>query len=163
MSGSIVQLALSVFGACGGPLAGLFYLGGMVPKANWIGAFSGSLTAIVFNMWIAVGSQIYGAKPVKLIQNRTSGCFLNNFTVTTNEPSMFNHNASINTTPYGVFGPSSMSVNSQVSSDEGFFLYNLSYTWYGFIGFFLTLILGVIVSLFTGMYKTRQEKRNFLL
>lgn len=31
-----LQMALSVFGGCGGPLAGLFFLGGLVPKANWI-------------------------------------------------------------------------------------------------------------------------------
>ncbi|XP_021339399.1 sodium-dependent multivitamin transporter-like [Mizuhopecten yessoensis] len=87
MSGSVVQMSLSAAGACGGPLAGLFFLGGMVPKANWVGAVIGSVTALVFNIWIP---------------------------------------------------------------EEVFFLYNVSYTWYGFIGFFLTLIIGTVVSLCTG-------------
>ncbi|XP_033759489.1 sodium-dependent multivitamin transporter-like [Pecten maximus] len=34
MSGSIIQMAGVVFGACGGPLLGLYFLGRMIPKAN---------------------------------------------------------------------------------------------------------------------------------
>ncbi|OWF37094.1 sodium-coupled monocarboxylate transporter 2-like [Mizuhopecten yessoensis] len=150
MSGSITQMALSVFGACGGPLAGLFFLGGMIPKANWIGAMVGSLTALAFNMWITVGSQMYGAKPVKLTQNPTSGCFPNNLVVTMNDTSMYSYNSTMNTTPFGDAGHSSMSSNGVIAPDEAFFLYNVSYVWYGLIGFCLTLIIGIVVSWLTG-------------
>ncbi|XP_021340035.1 sodium-coupled monocarboxylate transporter 1-like, partial [Mizuhopecten yessoensis] len=108
-SGSINQIALSVLGACGGPLVGLFFLGGMIPKANWIGAIVGSLITMSFNIWLSVGGQIYGKRPVKLIQNPTSGCYPNNFTVSMNESFIYSYNLTINTTPYDVNGTSSMS------------------------------------------------------
>ncbi|XP_033733845.1 sodium-coupled monocarboxylate transporter 2-like isoform X2 [Pecten maximus] len=150
MSGSITQMALSVFGACGGPLAGLFFLGGMIPKANWKGAISGSLMTLAFNIWMAVSSQMYGAKPVKLLQNPTSGCFPGNLTVTMNESTMHTYNTTMKLTVYNVTGHSSFIQTSPVTPDDGFFLYNVSYVWYGFIGFSLTLIIGTVVSLCTG-------------
>ena len=33
-------MAMAFFGACGGPLGGLFFLGGMFPNTNWIVSIS---------------------------------------------------------------------------------------------------------------------------
>ncbi|XP_069118834.1 sodium-coupled monocarboxylate transporter 1-like [Argopecten irradians] len=149
MSGSITQMALSVFGACGGPLAGLFFLGGMVRKANWKGAIIGSILTLGFNIWMVVAAQMNGNKPVKLAQNPTSGCFPRNVTTGSSDFSMYNYSTSMN--PIVDNATSAFTSDTQASSDDGFFLYNVSYVWYGFIGFFLTLIIGTIVSVCTGM------------
>ncbi|XP_060071967.1 sodium-coupled monocarboxylate transporter 1-like [Ylistrum balloti] len=148
LPGSVMQMAGIVFGACGGPMSGLFYLGGMVPKANWIGAIVGSVTALVFNIWIAVGAQLYGNRPEILQFNPTNRCFPDNITTTMVESTTYNYN--ITTASYDTSGYSSQPINNHNTSDEGFFLYNVSYTWYGFTGFFLTLIVGTVVSLCTG-------------
>ncbi|XP_060071965.1 sodium-coupled monocarboxylate transporter 2-like [Ylistrum balloti] len=150
MSGSITQMALSIFGACGGPLAGLFFLGGMIPKANWKGATFGSLLSLGFNIWMTVSSQMYGSKPAALIRNPTSGCFHDNATATMNNLSINSFNTTLHTPPYDINGYTNDSSNSLGSPDEGFFLYNISYVWYGLIGFLLTLMLGTVVSLCTG-------------
>ncbi|XP_069116037.1 sodium-coupled monocarboxylate transporter 2-like [Argopecten irradians] len=150
MSGSVIQIFAVVSGACGaGPLAGLFFLGGMVPKANWIGAIVGSLASIFCTSWLALGAQIYGTQPERLAHNPTSGCSVNNIKSVINKTQI--NKTTFDT--YGLNGSSSVSADGQVisySSNAGFSLYDLSYTWYGFIGFFLTLIVGTIVSLCTG-------------
>ncbi|XP_021339477.1 sodium-coupled monocarboxylate transporter 1-like isoform X2 [Mizuhopecten yessoensis] len=75
--GPITQLALAIFGACGGPMAGLFFLGGLFPSANWIGALVGSLSAIVINMWVVLGGQLFGSAPARLEPITTQGCYPN--------------------------------------------------------------------------------------
>ncbi|XP_060071966.1 sodium-coupled monocarboxylate transporter 1-like [Ylistrum balloti] len=77
VSGPITQITLAIFGACGGPMGGLFFLGGLFPNANWLGALVGSVSALVINMWIAIGAQLYGSAPVRLEPITTSGCFAN--------------------------------------------------------------------------------------
>ncbi|XP_021344579.1 sodium-dependent multivitamin transporter-like, partial [Mizuhopecten yessoensis] len=114
------------------------------------GAIVGSMTALIFDIWIAVGAQLYGKRPVKLIQNPISGCFPNNLTVAMNASLVNIYNTTMTSTPYDEAGHISMPSNSQVTSNEGFFLYNISYVWYGFMGFFLTLIIGIFVSLCSG-------------
>ncbi|XP_060071970.1 sodium-coupled monocarboxylate transporter 2-like [Ylistrum balloti] len=150
MPGSVIQTTGIVFGACGGPLAGLFYLGGMTTKANWIGALAGSVTAFVFNIWIIVGAQLYGNSPLYLKFNPTSQCLPDNRTVTVGHLSAYIYNSTIATTSYDTTGDFSQSTDTLITSDEGFFLYDVSFLWYAFIGFFLTLIVGIVVSLCTG-------------
>ncbi|XP_033733658.1 sodium-coupled monocarboxylate transporter 2-like [Pecten maximus] len=162
MTGSVVQITVVVFGACGGPLAGLFFLGGMIPKANWKGAIIGIVTSLAFTIWITIGAQLYGKRPVKLTQNPTSGCFPGNQTVTIDEPSMYSYNDTTTSSLYDVTGNPSVSPNNPIKSDDSFFLYNVSYVWYGFIGFFLTLIIGTVVSLCTGGDCRKPVKANLI-
>ncbi|XP_069116027.1 sodium-coupled monocarboxylate transporter 2-like isoform X2 [Argopecten irradians] len=150
MSGTITQMGLSIFGACGGPLAGLFFLGGMVPKANSKGAVFGALAALVFNVWMAVGSQMYGSRPRALTPNPMTGCFSDNITDTMNISSLYFLNTTEYASRYDVSGNLSVPVNNITTPEEGFYLYNVSYVWYGLIGFTLTLIIGTLVSLLTG-------------
>ncbi|XP_069116032.1 sodium-coupled monocarboxylate transporter 2-like [Argopecten irradians] len=150
MSGSIQEMSLSVFGACGGPLAGLFFLGGMVPRANWKGAMTGSIITLVFNIWIVLGAQMTGGKSAKLVRNPTDGCYPGNDTLTMNVTSLYSYNTATTSTFYNTTGLPGVVSDSPNVQDEGFFLYNLSYVWYGFIGFFATLIIGTLVSLCTG-------------
>ncbi|KAH3850928.1 hypothetical protein DPMN_093404 [Dreissena polymorpha] len=36
LSGPVTQITLTTFGAAGGPMAGIFFLGAVFPQANWI-------------------------------------------------------------------------------------------------------------------------------
>ncbi|XP_069104835.1 sodium-dependent multivitamin transporter-like [Argopecten irradians] len=141
LPGSMIQMVMVVFGACGGPLAGLYFLGGMVPIANYIGALVGTVTALILNMWIATGGMLHGKRRIKLPQNPTTGCILGNVTGTVTAPT-------INTIMYNI--TTNKPEVGSVPSDEGFVLYDVSYLWYGFIGFSITLIIGSAVSVCTG-------------
>ncbi|XP_033730947.1 uncharacterized protein LOC117320462 [Pecten maximus] len=103
---------------------------------------------MMLNIWIAVGGIFYGKRPVKLAQNPTSGCFPGNLTVTMNGSSMYSYDTT--TSLYDITGNLTMSQSDPTTSSKGFFLYDISYTWYGLIGFLLTMIIGTVVSLSTG-------------
>ena len=53
---------MSLFGVIGGPVLGLFILGIFVPFANSKGAIAGTLSSILFTIWIFVGSTVYEIK-----------------------------------------------------------------------------------------------------
>lgn len=54
--GSIMQLALAINGAMGGPILGLFSLGIFVESANELGSVIGILLSLAFSVWIVFGS-----------------------------------------------------------------------------------------------------------
>lgn len=53
--GSIMQLALAINGAMGGPILGLFSLGIFVEAANEIGSVIGTVVSLALSMWIIFG------------------------------------------------------------------------------------------------------------
>ncbi|XP_069116035.1 sodium-coupled monocarboxylate transporter 1-like [Argopecten irradians] len=154
ISGPITQICFAIFGACGGPMAGLFFLGGLFPNANWIGALVGSLSAMIINMWIAIGGQLYGTAPVPLEPITTIGCFPGD---TSTSDGMWNSTfvstAMLNSTRATTLSTAGISslVTDVIGSSPTFSPYNISYMWYGMIGFTVTVLLGVVVSCATGL------------
>ena len=66
----------------GGPILGVFCLGLFVPFANAKGAFAGTLTSLVFLVWIFLGFNIYGISYPKKQFCSCCGCDANSTTVT---------------------------------------------------------------------------------
>ncbi|XP_075214771.1 sodium-coupled monocarboxylate transporter 1-like isoform X2 [Lycorma delicatula] len=128
--GSLLQVALSFNGMSGGVTLGLFSLGMFIPWANSKGVLSGAIVAGGLILWIGFGAQIAIAnglgkaamKPVSI-----ENCYCNN----THEIS-------------------NTSVFIKESSEEIWSVYRISYLWYSAIGFFVTMFVGIIVSLITG-------------
>ncbi|CAL1526704.1 unnamed protein product [Lymnaea stagnalis] len=145
VQGPVTQMSLSVFGACGGPIVGVFLLGASVPWGNKWGALVGGGVAILFNVWLAVGNQLYGRKGPLLPSPTTDMCFGNRSVLT---------NAG-NTTTLLTATENSTTPTPQLSSGDAFFLYDISYEWYGFIGTSVSLTLGVVVS-----YCTRHSLKS---
>ncbi|XP_055894114.1 sodium-coupled monocarboxylate transporter 1-like isoform X1 [Biomphalaria glabrata] len=144
MTGSVAQMTLSVFGACGGPILGVFLLGACFPSGNKYGALVGGALALTLTMWMSVGNQLYGKAPPTLPSPSTDMCF-------TNESDPF---LSEWTTNNSTWHTNASSMNTKVISnqtDVGFslFLYNITYEWYGCIGTVVSLVVGLLVSLCT--------------
>ncbi|XP_025094623.1 sodium-coupled monocarboxylate transporter 1-like [Pomacea canaliculata] len=151
LRGPVTQLASSAFGACGGPVSGIFFMAGMVPWANKYGAIGGGVIGIVVNMWIAVGAQLYGAPIRALPPGPTHNCFGNSsnslylYNLTTEE--LYTTVAAL---PMGMSPDNNITDVSHTYRGDEFSIYDISYLWYGFVGFFVTFITGVIISFITG-------------
>ncbi|XP_006880657.1 PREDICTED: sodium-dependent multivitamin transporter [Elephantulus edwardii] len=131
--GPVLQAALSIFGMIGGPLLGLFCLGMFFPCANPLGAIVGLLTGLVMAFWIGIGSIVtsVAASPANVSSILLPGN-LTTIPMTTLMPL---------TTP-------SRPVGLQR-------LYSLSYLWYSAHNSTTVIVVGLIVSLFTGGMRDR--------
>ncbi|XP_053406387.1 sodium-dependent multivitamin transporter-like [Mercenaria mercenaria] len=77
LTGPVTQMCDTAFGAAGGPVVGIFFLGAVFPQANKKGAFAGGICGIALNMWIALGSFLYRKKAPLSKPVTISGCIQN--------------------------------------------------------------------------------------
>lgn len=140
--GSVMQVALSFNGMVGGVTLGLFSLGMFFPWANAKGALSGAVVATTLVLWMAIGQQvsIMNADIVeveKVTSTRSCPC--------------------MNSTERVDFPPAADDSNDAVS-----FLYRISFMWYSAIGYLVTVLLGLVVSLLTGMEDPRNLNEDLM-
>ncbi|KAI4465482.1 sodium-coupled monocarboxylate transporter [Holotrichia oblita] len=127
--GSVLQIAISFNGMVGGVTLGLFSLGMFFPWANSKGAIFGATVALALVMWMGIGQQISMASGAFTIEEKeriTNSCVCINTTVLNKEN------------------------NITVEHEPVFVLYRVSFLWYSAIGFFVTIILGLIASIIFG-------------
>ncbi|XP_037868770.1 putative sodium-dependent multivitamin transporter [Bombyx mori] len=115
--GGVLQAALTIFGAVGGPLFGVFTLGMFTTFANERGAFVALLTGMALTLWMSFGGP--RPTPAKLPLS-VDGC---GFNVTNPLPAV-----STNFSDY-------------------FYPYRISYMWTSPIGFVWVLAVGTAISL----------------
>ncbi|KAK7105393.1 sodium-coupled monocarboxylate transporter 1-like [Littorina saxatilis] len=157
MAGSVSQIATSAFGACGGPMVGMFLLGGAFPWGNEYGAIGGGLIGMVVNLWIALGTRMYGAPLVSLPPGPTHNCSgLDNTTFLMGNNDSFAdvtiHDVMTSAASEG-FDLTTMAWNANVNStslERHFSMYDISYVWFGVIGVLTSVICGIIISCITG-------------
>ncbi|XP_012262785.2 putative sodium-dependent multivitamin transporter [Athalia rosae] len=118
--GSLIQAALSITGAVGGPVLGIFTLGMFFESADEKGAVIGTLTSLAIVCWAAFGQP--RPETVRLPVS-TTGC---NATLTTF--------ANVEQSPPG--------------DSSAFYLYRVSYMWYAPMGLVVAVIVGLAVSNF---------------
>lgn len=138
--GSVLQVALSFNGMVGGITLGLFSLGMFIPWANAKGAIVGAITSMVIVLWIGLGAQI---------------ALLNGQIHLDNKPVSVDACPCINTTDINL-----KQLNDD--NDEVYSIYKISYLWYSGIGCILTMLVGVIVSCFTGFQNSADLDQNLL-
>ncbi|XP_071873911.1 sodium-coupled monocarboxylate transporter 1 [Bombus fervidus] len=138
--GSVLQVALSFNGMVGGITLGLFSLGMFIPWANAKGAIVGAITSMVIVLWIGLGAQI---------------ALLNGQIHLDNKPVSVDACPCINTTDINL-----NQLND--NNDEVYSIYKISYLWYSGIGCILTMLVGVIVSCFTGFQNSADLDQNLL-
>ncbi|KAK4008520.1 Uncharacterized protein APZ42_013873 [Daphnia magna] len=149
--GNVLEAALSIFGILGGPLLGVFTLGMFFPWANSIGAAAGLLSSLLLMLWIGVGTQVAKAQGfIKVPRKPVSfeGCPFNS--------TMANFTSST-TTEFPTIGfdtTTSMPLGNEM--DKPLDLYNLSYMWYSACGCMTVIVVGLIVSAFTGPQNPRK-------
>ncbi|XP_078486772.1 sodium-coupled monocarboxylate transporter 2-like [Ciona intestinalis] len=148
--GAILQAAISIIGLLCGPVVGLFTLGVLFPFANSAGSLSGLFVGIAMNVWVFVGSKSY-PPPAKFANALPLSCAVSSNLVA-------NSSQAMTTTAFG------QSINMTTSSPvlattrpPVSDLYAMSYMYYSAFGFCFVVLVGVIVSLATGGYKTRKE------
>ncbi|XP_067657928.1 sodium-coupled monocarboxylate transporter 1-like [Haliotis asinina] len=138
LQGPVTQMALSAFGACGGPVMGMFLLGALVPWSNKIGAFFGGLISLTLNVWMSISAQIYGARPTALPPAPMFACeedVLNSTMTYLNASSLYE--------------ATTMSTEKCLAK-EPFSFSDVSYCWYGLAGTLTAMLLGCLISLITG-------------
>jgi len=134
--GSVLQIALSFNGMVGGITLGLFSLGMFFPWSNSKGALCGAAVATGVVLWIGLGTQIALASGIISFEEKftsVAGC------VCTNTSEVLN------------------TVLPDLEKHEPQWwiqLYKLSYLWYSLLGFLLTIVVGLVVSILTGSLDT---------
>ncbi|KAK0092435.1 hypothetical protein PV326_001465 [Microctonus aethiopoides] len=127
--GNVLQTSLTIFGAVGGPLLGLFTLGMLCQSANQRGAMTGIICSLVFVIWIAFG----GPRPKPhTLPTSIRGC--SNSTLLNQATNIVDLNNSNST------------LFSSSRDSDFFYLYRISYMWYSTIGCLIAIIIGWIVS-----------------
>ncbi|XP_052767858.1 sodium-coupled monocarboxylate transporter 1-like [Mya arenaria] len=169
LQGPVTQIALTAMGGVGGPLVGIMFLGGTFPQANWIGALVGGIGGMAINIWIAIGSVMYGAKSPRSSPVSTSGClgfnssdvlFNGNGFLENGLTRLWNETDGNETFTLHTFMTGETSTTSTLSDDSHLAIYDVSYVYIGMIGTFVTFSLGLIISLLTGRdkkYPTQPE------
>lgn len=144
LEGPVTQMAGSIFGACGSVTLGMFLVGSSVPWVNKYGALAGGILTLATNLWLVIGNRLYGRKIRPLPSPATGRChsLLNASHVvynTTTELSESNITHAYTTVSTSLDDPYTY----------GFFLYDISYEWYGFIGTLVCSVTILIVSRLT--------------
>lgn len=120
--GGVLQVSLTIFGVVGGPLLGLFTLGMLFETATETGSVISTAGSLVFLFWMAFGQPRPSAPTLPV---STEGCDANSTVFVMSQPAPLT-------------GP---------TGDPSFFyLYRISYMWYGPIGFVFTVVLGLALS-----------------
>lgn len=142
--GSVLQAALSIFGMISGPLLGLYILGMFFRTSNSIGGLVGMIIGLVLTLWVGIGAQLYPPTDEKTnpLPLDTTGCTKSqNYTTT---------------------APWTTPVNLTPQSEERPHLadtwYSLSYLYFSVLGTLVTIVSGLLISMFTGGCK--QQKLN---
>ncbi len=140
IGGNLTQISSSLNGALNSPMIGLFLLGILFKFTNKYGAAFGSLFGLFSGLWISLGAYIVQPYYPKL-------CVTTEFCNST-------------TSSLDFIPPcnSSLTIDSENSSQGFKHFYSMSYMWYTTFGTLNTLIVGILISCMTGGYKTVFKK-----
>ncbi|XP_053506352.1 sodium-coupled monocarboxylate transporter 1 isoform X2 [Ictalurus furcatus] len=144
LMGGLLQTAISVVGTLNGPLLGLFSLGILFPSANSKGGLAGLVSGLVVSLWICVGAQIYHPLPenTRPLHLQTHGC-----SVTTDENDLMNWTSYSTLASYVTSAEQDKAVYRPLLAD---YWYSLSYMYFCPMGTLVCIVIGQIVSLFSG-------------
>ncbi|XP_052769940.1 sodium-coupled monocarboxylate transporter 2-like isoform X1 [Mya arenaria] len=151
LTGPITQIGVTAMGATGGPMVGIIFLGATFPQANWIGAFAGGIIGIVVNMWVALGSFLYGAKAPTSLPVSIEGCLTKNLT----SMSAFNLTNTLATV-------TNFTTTERVQEGTHLAIYDISYMYFGLLGFMVTFICGLAISMCTGMDREDPTEEEYI-
>nr|KAG5714190.1 hypothetical protein BaRGS_018407 [Batillaria attramentaria] len=138
LEGPVSQMAVSAFGACGGPILGMFFLGGAFPRGNKYGAFCGGVFGLGVSLWITIGSRLYGSPMRTLPPGPTYNCHLNDTAslVASNMTDLY-------TSTTATVLNSTLTTQALSDSYGPFSIYDISYLWIGPIGMIVSFLSGV--------------------
>ncbi|XP_025100792.1 sodium-coupled monocarboxylate transporter 1-like isoform X2 [Pomacea canaliculata] len=157
LGGTVLQASLTLNGAAGAPLVGLFILGAAFTSTNWIGALAGGILGLTFSVWLSVGA--YVSKPLNFkLPTSLAGCNAtgnNTYVLTTH---LAVTSTVVMTQAEGTYSPSDPRQLEGLNN-----LYGLSYLWFSGLGIATTVICGLVVSWLTGSTKSEDVKEDYQL
>ncbi|XP_077968319.1 sodium-coupled monocarboxylate transporter 1-like isoform X2 [Styela clava] len=151
LSSNIIQINM-ITGAVGTPILSVFTMGMFMPWINSWGALSGMISGIVCGSWVALASINQATYPAttESLPVSTSNCTLTNFLH--NAPTTSFTGVSEDTTTL----ESMSTISDEYGSVLQYTLYSMSPFVYGTFAFFVSIIVGHIVSLCTGFNKVSE-------
>uniref|UniRef100_A0A8D8FI08 Sodium-coupled monocarboxylate transporter 2 n=1 Tax=Culex pipiens TaxID=7175 RepID=A0A8D8FI08_CULPI len=185
--GGILQATLTLNGLIGGVTLGLFSLGILFRHANAKGALYGGILSLAFVIYIGVMAQIDG-EPVQHLPSSVAACNCTEPVPVNSLASILSSRVDYNVHGDGPvslalvaldehFNPAGaglstasgdrvlpameiMPRSSAAGTDDNPLapVYRISYIWYSFLGTFLTIFFGFIISLMTGGLCGLQQK-----
>ena len=145
----MLELAMVVGGVTNGPILAVFSLGMLVPWVSSTGALAGFLSGVTLSSWVAGGAQVYRSQLSHTsissppFPNSTALCPAN-WTIVTNSSS----------------DPGTVMEPGDDNQLPGYLpIYELSYIWYSALGFWLTVLCALLVSLVWGQDSADTNKR----
>ena len=144
----MLELAMVIGGVTNGPILAVFSLGMLAPWVGHTGAMAGFLSGVTLSSWVAGGAQIYRSQlsHVSTSQPPFPSSITHcpaNWTILTNTSSQV----------------------TMLESEADWLLpgylpiYELSYIWYSALGFWLTVLFALLVSLVWGQDSADTDKR----
>jgi len=127
----VIQIAMSIFGVVGGPLAGMITLGLFFPTANNWGALAGLCGSLVVTFWLGVGAVVLQVPQHELPVN-ISGCSFPGFNATLPPP-------------------------VEALERDYLKIYELSFMYYSILAIIIVIIIALPVSKLTGGNKEKSK------
>ncbi|BFZ06708.1 hypothetical protein BsWGS_09747 [Bradybaena similaris] len=168
IGGTLTQISGSLIAAFGGPLIGIFFLGCFCPRSNDKGAIAGGFTGLAFAFWISLGmnfSPVIRATPW-LPPASVASCLVPDLGNTTDSwiPSMYNSSDVYSNYSFPKLSTVVTTTEESFREPEGVEkLYTISYLWISVLGTLTTMVVGNIVSVFTGMNRPGDVDPRYLI
>ncbi|XP_055681231.1 sodium-coupled monocarboxylate transporter 1-like [Lutzomyia longipalpis] len=149
----VIESAMIMTSVTSGPLLGVFILAMIFPMSNWKGAAAGMIASKVICFWLALGSfTVNSTQPTDLMPTSTDGCSNDTFSQGISKSSS---SWLLNNMPLEVgwdmqnasYVPAMAAPVHDPTTLQTF--YSISYMYWGIIGTFVTVFVGIVVSWLT--------------
>lgn len=149
MLSGVIESSMLMTSATSGPLLGVFILAMLVPCANWKGATTGMIISHILTLWITFGNLTL-TKTVETLPLTIEGCHNDSFSDHIMRPAVILNLLPEEITTTAATTPAAAIIDLASESLSGLkYLYSITYMYYAFFGSFVTIFVGIVVSLLT--------------
>ncbi|KAK2579906.1 hypothetical protein KPH14_007586 [Odynerus spinipes] len=149
MLSGVIESSMLMTSATSGPLLGVFILAMLVPCANWKGAVTGMIFSHCTTLWMTFGHLTLNKKE-EILPLSTDGCRNDTFSPWITKPSNLLYSLANSSAILNGSNDGQTDLTSEGTSDNPLNLfYGITYMYYALIGSLSTVLVGIIVSLFT--------------
>ena len=162
MPGSIQAISQSIFACMDGPMCMIFILAPMWRRATTKGLLTGAVVGMVVVMWLNMGKLFFSDNDPQLLpQGPTHNCdALRDGYNATEAAFKYSNTTNMNSTTL-TYNTTTMAPQSEPELTFFQHIYSISYVWFSSIGFVLSMIVGISVSLCTKQTGKVDERTLF--
>jgi sodium-coupled monocarboxylate transporter 8/12 len=119
------------------------------------GALTGFITSLAFALWMSFGQPRPVTRKLFVSIDKCSSSNLSSY-----EGESFSWNKTTTEASTTLITSNQDLINTNIGDEEYFYLYRISYTWYAFIGFTLTVAIGTFTSSLYNRFYYSYAKRK---